>query len=99
MTTPLRCPSGHTWQANGSETIALCPVCGAAAALDLDDQNAPTVVPMTERADAQATIAFLGLPKAAGPETLVQPSGDGEELVLEISVPGYVLLGVLGRGG
>src|SRR6516165_8858765 len=88
MATPLRCPSGHTWQANGSETIALCPVCGAAA-LELGDPDAPTLIPKTERADVQATIAFPPAQPGA-PDTLIHASRDAEELILEIVVPGYV---------
>ena len=97
MAIPLRCPSGHTWQANGSETVALCPVCGAAA-LDLVDDNAPTVVPTAERPEAERTIAFPA-PQPGAPDTLIHAGRDAEELILEIVVPGYVLLGVLGRGG
>ena len=97
MATPLRCPSGHCWQANGSETIALCPVCGAAAVEDDVDHSAPTLIPPTEQPEAQRTVAF---PQPGAQDTLFHAAQDGdEELILEIVVPGYVLLGVLGRGG
>ena len=96
MATSLRCPSGHTWQANGSETVALCPVCGAAA-LDLVDDNAPTVVPTAERPEAERTIAFPA-PQPGAPDTLYLGSY-GERRGLVKSTDGGQTLQPLGRVG
>ena len=78
------CPKGHHWQAPADEVHPSCPHC-------------------------QPTVVFAPLPDesgsprsdAAGQEapTLILGSQDEADLSAAVSVPGYKILGVLGRGG
>src|SRR5262245_53461831 len=89
------CPQGHRWQivladAPGATLPhVLCPVCGAAA----------EVVPPAPgtMADPDRTGPDLQAEGPAG--SAGQPAPDGEPTSAWPAVPGYEILGLLGRGG
>ncbi len=85
MTQRWTCPQGHQWEGSGDGNgrPVACPVCGAAAG---DVAGTPTLPP--HPADVPGDEA-LTLPPA-GEQV---PAGD------TVRVPGYYILGELGRGG
>src|SRR5690349_5580709 len=101
MGVPLTCPRGHPWEPDGREDPtppSACPVCGLA----LDPSPLPSIA---------ATLDFQSEPRGQELQPSIPPSGiatlprssdektDGTFPVLTQHIPGYELLGELGRGG
>jgi tetratricopeptide (TPR) repeat protein/tRNA A-37 threonylcarbamoyl transferase component Bud32 len=92
MPVQLTCPRGHQWQALSSPDPEVgelnCPECGATVRLVPGGQDEATQVtrhrPPAAGREGEATLAVAAAPPAA---------------VTLPSVPGYEVLGVLGRGG
>src|SRR5262245_2763763 len=83
------CPRGHQWQTplrgepSSQATPALCPVCGAPASRDCQPES------VTVQASSQPG---NGLPTAPTIPASTAAAG-------RVDVPGYAVLGELGRGG
>jgi tetratricopeptide (TPR) repeat protein len=89
MTNAGVCPNGHCWQDSSSTTLqtapVACPVCGAPLGTGI--REAETLVRTApEQVDEAVTL---------GPGTAPTDATGGDRE----SVPGYEVLGVLGRGG
>src|SRR5205807_8683178 len=86
------CPRGHQWQTpsrsdgTAEVTPALCPVCGATAL-----SRPPAEGPRLE------TISLASPPRAGDPTISASPSATIAPP--KTGVPGYEILGEIGRGG
>ncbi len=89
MSTPVTCPQGHRWEF-GPAAVA-CPVCGA------DPADEPTEVPGHLTVPPDATPGAMPLERALSPTRVGPPPARGAAAAT--AVPGYQILGVLGRGG
>jgi WD40 repeat protein/Flp pilus assembly protein TadD len=108
MAAPLICPRGHQWDSDAQppSTAPVCPICGLApksaevslpTTLDLppapvaDAPGSPPVQPGATRGDTPSNAVTLPRPAEEKPRR----SGP----LLTQHVPGYDILGELGRGG
>jgi WD40 repeat protein len=93
----LICPQGHQWQSAGAEPT--CPVCGSAATT-ADGRTltftAPATAPGATEQNGPGTTA--GRPPDGG-ATLIVPGPPAGPAPEGPRVPGYEILGELGRGG
>jgi predicted Ser/Thr protein kinase len=97
MASLLICPQGHHWPAapDGSPAAAVCPTCGAAGR-PLADAGSAASATVAE----QPVEALAGAPtevKPAGPQEVPAPANDAAPVAPIL--PGYEVLGELGRGG
>src|SRR5215813_11523442 len=97
MSHQYRCPQGHSWSGDpaGVETpgdASTCPVCGSVG----DGITSLATVDPVRRADGDAPDEgfFAGQQTGMAPPPPRAPSGTRLS-----GVPGYEILGVLGRGG
>src|SRR5436190_1992665 len=97
MTQHLTCSHGHQWEAsppplavaNGAD---VCPVCGAAAQRD----GSPEAVTL----ESETLPPRLSAPPGIWNEATTLPSPSPQPRAAELqTVPGYEILGELGRGG
>ncbi len=86
MSGSLTCPRGHRWQPNGAAPANHCPVCGAAAL--------GTPVPETTAPTGTGNLA-----DPAVTTQVYQGPAPAAEAPPKVRVPGYEVLGELGRGG
>jgi WD40 repeat protein/serine/threonine protein kinase len=100
MARPLSCPQGHQWEPDDRATVAtpLCPVCGHAAV------SAPPVIATTLELQPQPEnlAAPLGGNTPSNLATLPRAPEDKTDRntpLLSQHIPGYDILGELGRGG
>src|SRR5579871_1856139 len=101
MAMPLTCPRGHQWNSDeqpNAKRPSVCPVCGlapvpAAASFPqtLDYQPNPSEVESPEPGDTASTVASF--PRASRNRV------DRPAPLLSQHIPGYEILGELGRGG
>lgn len=93
MAMPLTCPRGHQWDANGQSPSAspVCPICGLA--------------PLSSSAFPQTLILPPDAPPSDTPSnlaTIPRLQDDTKERAFALPsqhIPGYEILGELGRGG
>jgi hypothetical protein len=88
----LSCVRGHEWEAGPDEPPAACPVCGAS----VQTLPEPALPPPAPGTAAPTTAEPAGAPTTRPPEA--PPAGDGSPGG-RVLVPGYEVLGELGRGG
>jgi WD40 repeat protein/serine/threonine protein kinase/tetratricopeptide (TPR) repeat protein len=99
MVTRWRCTQGHEWEpADAADPTPLCPTCGtdgralgdgSLATIDLPPAtDGPYAIAPPPRPDGDTYLPELSHPAA--------PASGG---ALKVSVPGYEILGELGRGG
>jgi WD40 repeat protein len=101
MAMPLTCPRGHQWISDeqpNTKTLSVCPVCGlapvpAAATFPqtLEYQPPPSELESPPPGDMASTVASLSR-APHGKEVRRAP-------LLSQNIPGYEILGELGRGG
>src|SRR5262249_55915531 len=90
------CPQGHSWEASGTDlllpeaAVLNCPVCGASCqSLAVVAYTTPMTFPPPEQ-----------LPAATIPSSQVEKANEASDLFLNLpKLPGYAMLGRLGRGG
>jgi WD40 repeat protein len=101
MATRWLCSQGHQWEpANAADPTPLCPSCGSGGQ-PLADAAFVTVALPPKPTDAPNTVNLPPLapesaPSFTGGALLPAESGNGTP---KVSVPGYEILGELGRGG
>jgi tetratricopeptide (TPR) repeat protein/tRNA A-37 threonylcarbamoyl transferase component Bud32 len=93
MPTIYRCSQGHLWEAGPGQTA--CAACGAAGAPVPRDDTAPAAAPGDSCPASQVPAYVPALTKLDTPGA---PPAGARTAGLPV-IPGYELLGVLGRGG
>jgi WD40 repeat protein/serine/threonine protein kinase/tetratricopeptide (TPR) repeat protein len=101
MAMPLTCPRGHQWNAAEQPTPAappVCPICGLAPI------PATLVFPQTldyepGRRELKASVPSDAMSTVVSPTGASRDKDDRRAPLLSQHVPGYEILGELGRGG
>jgi serine/threonine protein kinase len=92
MTNKLHtCPKGHQWEAPADETDPACPYCLPTVTLPPPSSTPP------RPGEHEKTLILP--PTDAGEAPTLSPAGAEAALLPAVDVPGYKVLGLLGRGG
>jgi hypothetical protein len=89
MSQPYTCPEGHHWQPPTGDLALLCPVCGGKAVAPVAASQPGTLASAIHSRQPDSDKGERTLPIAA-----VKPAASASR-----GVPGYEILGELGRGG
>src|SRR5262245_32339697 len=101
MAMPLTCPRGHQWisdEQQNSKSPSICPVCGlapvpAAATFPQTLEYQPQTGELESPSPGDAASTIASIPHAP------RDKGDRRAPLLSQHIPGYEILGELGRGG
>ncbi len=112
MAAPLTCPRGHSWRPDGPQSPtppSVCPVCGLP--LHPSDANIPPTLDFPQAAEASSIRPPNtpvpdppALPQLVSPDAPTLPGDNADPSrrrspVVSQHIPGYEILGELGRGG
>src|SRR6185437_12605790 len=98
MAVPLTCPRGHAWQPDGHESPtppSACPICG----LELRASREPIAPTLEFQATPQESASASTPSNAETIPRLAEDAARRGAVVLSQHIPGYEILGELGRGG
>ncbi|HTU21447.1 MAG TPA: protein kinase [Gemmataceae bacterium] len=100
MAMPLTCPRGHQWDPNGHQTLSAppaCPICGLAP-VSPSAAFPPTLELQPDPRELDPSSSDTPSERPTIPATL-QDTRERAAPLLSQHVPGYEILGELGRGG